>query len=270
MNCVYDILFIHKQQACWLFRLVARCIHCQAMFDLADCVKRGASFACKPCNTARAAVQKEYKSRNQMHLWKRMTKAEQRAEIAANRGKSLGKGKKFPVELSEKASACCVCEAIQKNSSSNTDSRQQTSKQRLNKISHYNLYIIQYIYIYWWFASWTLDCGQVEIQDAVHLQKAKEYVNFRQFRKEAKTRWGLNKKEAGDQWRLMLGDPSVPKSRDQMNWTTMPALHIFRSRAQFHVTRVDSFICFLLKLLFLEHEVSRGTHNEPFEGWSDA
>ena len=81
---------------------VIRCCHCHAAFVIAAMVKRGRTFACKPCNSARQAVVKEYKRCGQSHIWKKMGEAEQNGEIQRNRGNNQGRGKRFPVEIREK------------------------------------------------------------------------------------------------------------------------------------------------------------------------
>ena len=69
--------------------------------------------------------------------------------------------------------------------------------------------------------------AQVATEDSIALQKTKEFINLRQWAKASKERWGFSKKEAKRHWQEMLGDDRVVKSKDQMNWLTMPALHIF-------------------------------------------
>ena len=70
--------------------------------------------------------------------------------------------------------------------------------------------------------------NQVKASDSVSMQKKKQYINFREYRTEAKKRWGLSKQEAKAEWKTFLSDPSIPKSKDQRGWLTMPALHSFK------------------------------------------
>ena len=44
-----------------------------------------------------------YKKSKQTHIWKKMSKTEQQAEIRRNRGKQQGRGRRFPVEINEAA-----------------------------------------------------------------------------------------------------------------------------------------------------------------------
>lgn len=60
------------------------------------------------------------------------------------------------------------------------------------------------------------------------LQKEKEYINLKQWVHECKKRWGMKKATAKEHWRDFLGDDSIPRSKDQMGWLTMPALHVFK------------------------------------------
>ena len=84
---------------------VLRCVHCSDLFPLCECTKRGSDrFACLKCNSARAAVTQAYKEKGQQHIWSKMSVTEKNAEIKANRDKKPGRGKKFPVELSERVS----------------------------------------------------------------------------------------------------------------------------------------------------------------------
>lgn len=45
---------------------------------------------------------KAYKEKGQEHVWKKMSKADQKKEIVKNRNNSSGKGKKFAVEITER------------------------------------------------------------------------------------------------------------------------------------------------------------------------
>ena len=69
---------------------------------------------------------------------------------------------------------------------------------------------------------------KVKVSDSISMEKNKEYVNQREFRKACKNRWGLRGKEADMRWQDLLSDVNVPKSKDQMGWTTMPVLHCFK------------------------------------------
>ncbi|CAE7507244.1 PLG [Symbiodinium necroappetens] len=71
---------------------------------------------------------------------------------------------------------------------------------------------------------------KVKVSDSISMEKNKEYVNQREFRKGCKNRWGLRGKEADMRWQDLLSDVNVPKSKDQMGWTTMPVLHCFTQR----------------------------------------
>ena len=84
-----------------------RCCHCKQLHELSECTKRGSgeSYACLRCNSARVAIVALYKEKGQQHIWKKMSKGEKDAEIVSNRDKKPGRGKKFPVELSEKVPA---------------------------------------------------------------------------------------------------------------------------------------------------------------------
>ena len=68
--------------------------------------------------------------------------------------------------------------------------------------------------------------------DSIALQKAKEYVNVRQWVKECKKRWAMPSKDAKVKWQELIGDPQIPKSKDQMGWITMPAIHVFSPWAE--------------------------------------
>ncbi|CAK9072723.1 unnamed protein product [Durusdinium trenchii] len=103
-----------------------------------------------------------------------MTKSQQRHEIISNKGRSLGRGKKFPIQLTE----------------------------------------------------------QVQVSDSVTLKKGKNYLNFREFRKKAKEKWGMSKEKAKAEWQIMLADVTIPKSKDQQGWLTMPAIHQFKRAPQ--------------------------------------
>lgn len=72
---------------------------------------------------------------------------------------------------------------------------------------------------------------QAIIEDSIKMQKARDYVNFRQYRKEAKTRWGFSKERCKAEWKTLLGDLSVPKAKDQQGCLTMPALENFQPEA---------------------------------------
>lgn len=78
----------------------------------------------------------------------------------------------------------------------------------------------------------TLRAVEVAVTNNIALQKTKEYVNIRQWVKECKKRWGMKKAEAKIKWQDLLADDKVPKTRDQMNWVTMPALQVFASGPQ--------------------------------------
>lgn len=69
---------------------------------------------------------------------------------------------------------------------------------------------------------------KVKVSDSIAMEKNKEYVNQREFRKACKRRWGLRGKDADVRWQDLLSDVNVPKSKDQMGWTTMPVLHCFQ------------------------------------------
>lgn len=66
------------------------------------------------------------------------------------------------------------------------------------------------------------------MSDSVRLAKTKDYVNFREFKKKAKKKWGMSKEEIATYWKSLLSDTAVPKSKDQMGWLTMPALSKFK------------------------------------------
>ena len=70
---------------------------------MGNMTKRGSAdlWSCLACNRARIAVIAAYTERGQKQLWSKMSKAQKDAEIAANKGKYPGRGRKFPVELSE-------------------------------------------------------------------------------------------------------------------------------------------------------------------------
>ena len=67
------------------------------------------------------------------------------------------------------------------------------------------------------------------MSDSIALQKAKDYVNIRQFVKECRRRWGMDKEVAKEEWKTLLADPKVPKSEDERGWVTMPALSSVKS-----------------------------------------
>ena len=71
------------------------------------------------------------------------------------------------------------------------------------------------------------------MSDSVALQKGKNYVNVREYIKQAKKKWGMKREEAKAEWERMLSDPAIPKSKDQQNWLTMPALEKFKWVSQF-------------------------------------
>lgn len=84
--------------------ICSRCCHCNEKIKLdGDAVKRSRTYSCKPCNNARKAVLAAYKEKGQMALWSKMSKADQRKEILANKGKAVGRGRKFPVQITEQA-----------------------------------------------------------------------------------------------------------------------------------------------------------------------
>ena len=73
---------------------------------MVDLTKRGKDrYACLKCNSARAAVTQAYKDKGQSQIWSKMSVAERNAEIKSNRDKKPGRGKKFPVEISERVPA---------------------------------------------------------------------------------------------------------------------------------------------------------------------
>ena len=83
-----------------------------------------------------------------------------------------------------------------------------------------------------------MECGillflsaKVSMQDSISMEKVKNYVNIRQWVKEAKSRWGLAKATAKQHWKEFLGDASIPKCKDQMGWLAMPALEAFAFRS---------------------------------------
>ena len=62
---------------------------------------------------------KAYKDAGQEHIWKKMNRRDQYQEIKKNRTKSAGKGKKFPVEITERAAdlgirlgVCVACPCV--------------------------------------------------------------------------------------------------------------------------------------------------------------
>lgn len=73
--------------------------------------------------------------------------------------------------------------------------------------------------------------AKVGVEDSVALNKAKKYVNLREYVKKCKKRWGIKSEEAKKRWKDLLADPKIPKTNDQMGWVTMPALHVFERRA---------------------------------------
>lgn len=70
------------------------------------------------------------------------------------------------------------------------------------------------------------------MSDSVTLKKGKNYLNFREFRKKAKEKWGMSKEKAKAEWQIMLADVTIPKSKDQQGWLTMPAIHQFKRAPQ--------------------------------------
>ena len=66
-----------------------------------DCQKRGRSWACRPCDKARRAIISEYERQGQKHVWGKMSKDNKNAEIKKHKGKAPGRGKTFPVEITE-------------------------------------------------------------------------------------------------------------------------------------------------------------------------
>ena len=65
------------------------------------------------------------------------------------------------------------------------------------------------------------------MSDSMECRRSKEYINVRQFQKKCKKRWGLRTSEIKQRWRSLLGDPAVPKAKDEEGWLTMPALSVF-------------------------------------------
>ena len=80
-------------------------MHCREATPTTSAVKRGNSWACRACNQARVAVSQAYRTKGQSHLWAKMSKTERNSEILKNKGKNCGRGKKFPVEISEHVSS---------------------------------------------------------------------------------------------------------------------------------------------------------------------
>ena len=80
-----------------------KCMHCLGMFAADDMHKRGRAWACRPCNGARMALQAHYKAQNKLHQWSKMTKRDRNSLIASHRGKTKGKGRRFPIEITEEA-----------------------------------------------------------------------------------------------------------------------------------------------------------------------
>ena len=89
---------------------------------------------------------------------------------------------------------------------------------------------------------------KVRVSDSISMEKNKEYVNQREFRKACKRRWGLRGKDADVRWQDLLSDVNVPKSKDQMGWTTMPVLHCFKHPVNRKLLRCDSPVCQCLYL----------------------
>ena len=178
---------------------------------MSACVKRGSTYSCKLCNCARVAVIKAYKEAGQEHIWKKMNRREQFQEIKKNRNNSAGKGKKFPVEITERAADleirlgfCVACPCV----------------------------VLAPWFVKLSFSAVKTLITEVDVSDSIALQKAKDYVNIRQFVKECRKRWGMKKDVAKDEWKTLLADPKVPKSEDERGWVTMPALSSVKSDPQ--------------------------------------
>ena len=48
----------------------------------------------------------------------------------------------------------------------------------------------------------------------------------------------MKKQEAKAEWKTLLGDPKISKSRDQRGWITMPAIWVFTPGPQLRVAAV--------------------------------
>ena len=71
--------------------------------------------------------------------------------------------------------------------------------------------------------------SKVDVTDSIGLEKAKKYVNLREYIKKCKKRWGIKSDDAKNRWKDLLADPTIPRAKDQMGWLTMPALSVFQS-----------------------------------------
>ena len=81
---------------------------------------------------------------------------------------------------------------------------------------------------------------KVDVTDSIGLEKAKKYVNLREYIKKSKKRWGIKSEEAKNRWKDLLADPTIPKAKDQMGWLTMPALSVFQSAPWNSQSQTDS------------------------------
>ena len=52
------------------------------------------------------------------------------------------------------------------------------------------------------------------MQDSVGLRKTKNFVNYLEYRRECKKRWGMKKEECKERWLTLLGDKSIPRMKD--------------------------------------------------------
>ncbi|CAE7199173.1 unnamed protein product [Symbiodinium sp. KB8] len=52
------------------------------------------------------------------------------------------------------------------------------------------------------------------VQDSVGLRKTKNFVNYLEYRRECKKRWGMKKEECKERWLTLLGDKSIPRMKD--------------------------------------------------------
>ena len=104
----------HRRQGSSLLIGVAylRCCYCKCECDINDCHARGRTYACKHCNAARIGLQNHYKSLGKEHLWRKMNKAEKKQLIVQHKGKSEGRGKRFPVKIGEEAGCCADWEVL--------------------------------------------------------------------------------------------------------------------------------------------------------------
>lgn len=98
--------------------------------------------------------------------------------------------------------------------------------------------------------------AKVGVEDSVALNKAKKYVNLREYIKKCKKRWGMKSEEAKQRWKDLLADPKIPKTNDQMGWVTMPALHVFEPRAWYFDPHDCKGISFPLLLVQAHFSVS--------------